>query len=62
MAKETIQTGNLKFELADLIGNAELIITDMDTGHIVTLRSEAISRTPGRMTAREILKEFLHNI
>jgi hypothetical protein len=62
MAMETILAGNLKFELDDLIGNAVLIITDMDTGHFVTLNSETIGKTPERMTARAILKEFLHHI
>jgi hypothetical protein len=62
VAKQTVETGNLKIELEDLIINAELIITDMVTGHIVTLRSENISKAPGRITARAILKEFLHHI
>ncbi|MDR3592227.1 MAG: hypothetical protein P4N41_21420 [Negativicutes bacterium] len=62
MEKETIQAGNLKFELDDLIGNAVLTITDMNTKQSVSLRSEAISKTPDRMQARAILKEFLHHI
>jgi hypothetical protein len=62
VANETTQAGNLKFELADLIGDAVLIITDTDTGQFVTLRSDSISKTPERMTARAILKEFLHHI
>jgi len=62
VARETIQAGNLRFDLDDLVGDAVLIITDTDTGQFVTLRSDAISNTPGRMTARAIIKEFLHHI